>query len=138
MKKLEVAVIAFAIVMLTIVVMSEGTAAAGENGKQSFRGSIKVKRGVDYAKFAKISPRQAQQSVIMRYPKAAIKSIRLQKENGYLVYEVLLLNGGRALDVKVDAGNGKVLFIDNNTDEEGQQYENNDEEDNFGEGDNRD
>lgn len=86
---------------------------AGEGNEQRFNGSIEVARGADYAKLARISVIGVNRSIEKKYPKSTVKSIRLQEENGYLVYEVLLLNKGRNLDVKVDAGNGEILKVDN-------------------------
>jgi len=113
MKRLEVAGITFVIVMLTTVVMPIGPAAASERDDQTFKGSIKVERGADFNSLAKIAPEDAKNSTMKKYPNAEIKSIRLQEENGYLVYEVLLLNNNKKLDVKVDAGNGEIVKVDN-------------------------
>jgi uncharacterized membrane protein YkoI len=99
--------------ILASMVMLGSALYAGEGNEQQFNGSIEVARGADYAKLARISVIGVKRSIEKRYPKSTIKSIRLQEENGYLVYEVLLLNKGRNLDVKVDAGNGKVLSSDN-------------------------
>ena len=112
MKKLRFTVAAFSIAALMGIILFGGRVEARDGGEQSFQGSIEVKRGVDYAELAKILPREAQKLIIRQYPEVVIRSIRLQEENGYLVYEVLLLDNNRALDVKVDAGNGKILKID--------------------------
>jgi len=99
--------------ILASMVMLGSALYAGEGNEQQFNGSIEVARGADYAKLARISVIGVQRNIEKKYPKSTVKSIRLQEENGYLVYEVLLLNKGRNLDVKVDAGNGEILKVDN-------------------------
>ena len=41
----------------------------------------------------------------------------LENENGNVVYGVTITNGATTTDVKVDAGNGKVLAQDSGADE---------------------
>jgi len=71
--------------------------------------SIKVPEPepVDLSTLAKIKADQAMASAQTAFPGAAVKKVELDNENGCLVYSVFLSNG---LDVKVDAGNGSVLF----------------------------
>ncbi|MEA5532954.1 PepSY domain-containing protein [Crocosphaera sp. XPORK-15E] len=57
---------------------------------------------------AKISPQQAQQVAEKSMGSQATK-VELENEDGNLVYSVII--GEK--DVKVDAGNGKILYIDN-------------------------
>jgi uncharacterized membrane protein YkoI len=38
-----------------------------------------------------------------------VTSVELENENGSVVYSVELTQSGKAYDVKVDAGNGKIL-----------------------------
>lgn len=81
--------------------------------KASLNGSVKVKEGVLFSKLSKISIISAVKSVMKKYPEAVFKSIRLQEEDDFIVYEVLILDGKKDLDVKVDAGTGKILKVDN-------------------------
>lgn len=55
---------------------------------------------------AKITASQAEQTATAANPGTTAKKAELDNENGYLVYSVELSNG---MDVKVDAGNGKIL-----------------------------
>lgn len=70
--------------------------------------SIKVPEPepADLASLAKISPEQAMAAAQAAHPGAKITKVKLDNENGCLVYSVKLSNG---LDIKVDAGNGKVV-----------------------------
>jgi len=78
---------------------------------ESIKGSIKVKRSdkASYSKLVKISIPEVIHKIKLKYPKSQIKSIRLQEEDGYLVYETLFLENGKEIDAKVDAGNGSIL-----------------------------
>jgi uncharacterized membrane protein YkoI len=78
---------------------------------ESIKGSIKVKRSdkASYSKLVKISIPEVIHKIKLKYPQSPIKSIRLQEEDGYLVYETLFLDNGKEIDAKVDAGNGSIL-----------------------------
>ena len=78
---------------------------------ESIKGSIKVERSdkASYSKLVKISIPEVINKIKLKYPKSQIKSIRLQEEDGYLVYETLFLENGKEIDAKVDAGNGSIL-----------------------------
>ncbi len=56
---------------------------------------------------AKITPQQAQQAAIATQP-GTVTRVQLENEDGNLVYTVAI--GSK--EVKVDAGNGKVLYTD--------------------------
>ena len=106
-------------------------AAIGENqsekdsGKNvqnpSYVGSIKVTdknsasettEASTYSKMAKITPDQASKAALAKVPGTLIGKIALDNENGVLVYSVQIKDKSGAIrDVKVDAGNGKVLFV---------------------------
>jgi uncharacterized membrane protein YkoI len=68
---------------------------------------VPVPEPADLSTLAKIKADQAMTSAQSAFPGAAVKKVELDNENGCLVYSVFLSNG---LDVKVDAGNGSVLF----------------------------
>ncbi len=62
------------------------------------------------AGLAKITPDQARQAALGQFQGATVDKVDLENENGSLVYGVQLTDkSGKARDVKVDAGNGKVL-----------------------------
>jgi uncharacterized membrane protein YkoI len=106
-------------------------AATGENqsekdsGKNvqnpSYVGSIKVTdknsasettEASTYSKMAKITPDQASKAALAKVPGTLIGKIALDNENGVLVYSAQIKDKSGAIhDVKVDAGNGKVLFV---------------------------
>ena len=86
----------------------------------SYTGSI----GVDQAQYeglseadeaaalqgmATISADQAKAAAVAANPGTTVVKVELDNENGVLVYSVELNNG---LDVKVDAGNGAILHIE--------------------------
>lgn len=89
-----------------------------QNDDQSpaYKGSIQLPQGKESAEvpdaqeqaqlqaLAKITPDQAKQAALAVVP-GTVTSVKLGDENGSLVYEVIIGN----TEVKVDAGNGKVL-----------------------------
>ncbi len=67
---------------------------------------------------AKVSAADAEKAAVAAVPGGTINSTELGNENGSVVYEVYMTDAnGAALEVKVDAGNGKVL--DQSADDEG-------------------
>ncbi|MFZ2418742.1 MAG: PepSY domain-containing protein [Smithellaceae bacterium] len=90
-----------------------GLAVSSQQSKLT--GSIAVK-GTDeagYADMAKVSLDGAVQSAIQAVPGKVLK-VELEDEDGYLVYGVEIAKADRQIaDVKIDAGNGKLLKIDN-------------------------
>jgi uncharacterized membrane protein YkoI len=89
-----------------------GLAVSSQQSKLT--GSIAVK-GTDeagYADMAKVSLDGAVQSAIQAVPGKVLK-VELEDEDGYLVYGVEIAKADRQIaDVKIDAGNGKLLKID--------------------------
>jgi uncharacterized membrane protein YkoI len=80
----------------------------------------------DLSTLAKIKADQAMSAAQAAFPGAQVKKVELDNENGCLVYSVDLSNG---MDVKVDAGNGSVLYHEK-ADKEGHEgREGKDEED---------
>jgi hypothetical protein len=65
---------------------------------------------------ATISAADAEAAALAANPGATVVKTELDNENGALVYSVELSNGA---DVKVDAGNGSILFTDSGADSEG-------------------
>ncbi len=66
------------------------------------------------AALATISSEQAKASAL-KDPTVAggtVTSVSLDNENGNVVYSVEIGNGSTSYDVKVDAGTGSILFID--------------------------
>ncbi len=96
-------------------------------------GSIKVQnKKVGFAKMAKISFDSAVNAALQAVP-GQVLGAELENENGYLVYGVEILKSDHQIaDVKVDAGNGKILKIDTeqneNDDHNHEEYSDNDHE----------
>ena len=90
----------------------------GPNGPRlSSPCSIKVPdpEPADLSELARIKPDQAMAAALAAYPGAKVRSVALENEKGCLIYSVVLSNG---LEVKVDAGNGAVLRIQEEDDED--------------------
>jgi hypothetical protein len=105
---------------------------SAQQAKQA--GSIPVK-GEDEAGFAgmaKIPLDSAIRAALAAVPGKVVKT-ELENENGYLVYGIEIAKADREMaDVKVDAGDGKVLKVDtdreNHEGHEGEYSENGHEE----------
>lgn len=65
------------------------------------------------ASLAKITPQQAEQAALANVSGKVVK-ISLDNENGCLVYSVEIKTNAGIVEVKVDAGNGSVLYIEKN------------------------
>lgn len=72
------------------------------------------------ASLAKISPDQAKDAGASNLSAAlsSVQSVSLGNENGNLIYSVQVVKQGTAYDVKVDAGNAKVLSVEQGVDNE--------------------
>ncbi len=77
--------------------------------------SVKVPKPepADLASLATATPEQAARAALAAFPGTAVLSSDLDNENGCLVYGVQLDSGA---DVKVDAGNGVMLYADTGAD----------------------
>jgi uncharacterized membrane protein YkoI len=64
---------------------------------------------------ATISAADAEAAALVANPDTTVVKTELDNENGVLVYSVELSTGA---DVKVDAGNGSILFTDSGADSE--------------------
>ncbi|WP_297070804.1 PepSY domain-containing protein [Thermococcus sp.] len=131
---LKAAALMAALIMVASIgafAMAASTAPTNTTGKNvqspSYTGSIKIARNSNLSetqeakalqKLAKITPGQAKSAALAKVNGTAIK-VSLDNENGYLVYSVeVKATKGLMKDVKVDAGNGKVLYIDSGSDME--------------------
>lgn len=83
----------------------------------NYTGSIKVPENAtdqQLTTLATISSDQAK-AAALKDPTVAggtVTSVSLDNENGNLVYSVEIVKGSTSYDVKVDAGTGSILFID--------------------------
>ncbi|WGS65504.1 PepSY domain-containing protein [Marinitoga aeolica] len=80
--------------------------------------NVKVKLTKDEAK-----------SVALNYINGSITDIQLEDENGNIVYGVLINDGQKIHDVKIDANNGKILKDELDNDLENDSEKDNEEKD---------
>jgi uncharacterized membrane protein YkoI len=86
---------------------AKGSIFVGEEREGEFQENMAL------ASSAKISMQQAISAAKVAYPDYKALGATIENEDGYLVYAVQMVNGsGKALDVKIDAGNAKVLAAD--------------------------
>jgi len=103
-----------------------GMALSAGQGNQT--GSIQIKSDeAGLAQMAKIPMNSAIDSALKLVPGKVLRA-ELENENGYLVYGVEIVKADQQIvDVKVDAGNGRILRTDKDRhDTEGQEKEEND------------
>ena len=97
---------------------------AGEKGEKGEKGEAKEAdeqneatspdeqaESVSYQKLARVTAEQARAAAIAAVPGVAT-SVELENEDGNLVYGVNVKTSAGERDVKVDAGNGKVLHVE--------------------------
>lgn len=89
----------------------------------NYSASIKVPENAsdeNLTAMVKITPDQAKSAALSNPTVSGgnVTGISLDNENGNLVYSVQITKGTAVYDVKVDAGNGHVLFIDTGMDSE--------------------
>jgi uncharacterized membrane protein YkoI len=87
----------------------------------NYTGSISIPENSsddNLSSLAKISPSQAASIVLnnSQFSGGKVLNVTLENENGYLVYSVIVSVSNSTFDVKVDAGNGKILSIEKCTD----------------------
>jgi uncharacterized membrane protein YkoI len=124
---LKVAALMAALIMALSVgafALATPTGSANTTGRDiqepSYAGSIKIAEGSNLSEdqeaqalqnLAKITPEQDKSAALTKVNGTVVK-VSLENENGYLVYSVEVKTASGISDVKVDAGNGKVLHID--------------------------
>ncbi|GEM87712.1 PepSY domain-containing protein [Meiothermus granaticius] len=105
MKRYGKAILLAALALLSLAAFAQQT---GQSGSQhpSYRGSIPVQEGQNYASLAKVSMADAVKAAQAAVgTTAAPTKVRLGNENGYLVWEVVIAGQ----EIKIDAGNAQVL-----------------------------
>jgi uncharacterized membrane protein YkoI len=89
---------------------------------------IKSSNETGYAEMAKIPLTAAVNAALKEVPGIALRA-ELENENGYLVYGVEVVKTDNVItDVKIDAGNGKILKIE--TDQKDQENHEGEDSDN--------
>jgi uncharacterized membrane protein YkoI len=82
--------------------------------------SLQVPRGTpkgELIKLAKIDQAQAEAAALAALPGKVLKA-KLEKEDGYLVWQVDIQHAQGVSEVAVDAGNGKVLALEAEEDDD--------------------
>ena len=92
----------------------EGIVAVGEFPHDVQRGSIRIWEDYERLMAAKaILNLEAATDIARRAVPGKVLGSRLDDENGYLIWEVEVLGEGRQrLELKIDAGDGRLLAID--------------------------
>jgi len=114
---------------LTLVLHLNAIAAPNDQNAEaqipSYQCSIKVPEPEpkDLSSLAKIKADQAMAVAQAAITGTTVKKVELENENGCLVYSVSLNNG---MEVKVDAGNGKILQKEAESDDEHEGHEKDD------------
>lgn len=101
----------------TLAMGGESFARSDRNGVRE--GTIRLRQysEADFPSLAKVTPDQAVQSALGAENGKVLK-MELENENGFLVYGVEIVTADKSIvDVKVDAGSGKVLAKDRDTDD---------------------
>ncbi|GAB4536851.1 MAG: hypothetical protein Fur0018_27600 [Anaerolineales bacterium] len=88
---------------------------AGSIAVSQSEGASEADEAVALQSQATISAADAEAAALQANPGATVVKTELDNENGALAYSVELSNGA---DVKVDAGNGAILFTDTGADGE--------------------
>lgn len=119
MRKTEIVI---GVAVATVLAIG-GLAVSSQQAK--LKGSIALK-GHDeagYGEMAKVSLDEAVKAALQSVPGKVLK-VELEDEDGYLVYGVEITKADRQIaDVKIDAGNGKLLKIDNDRNDGGDREE---------------
>jgi hypothetical protein len=97
---------------LTVMIWFSGTAFGDEAETEIENGSILVQQIYDYPHLAKINMNDAMDIALAKISGDILKA-ELDKENGFLVYEILVATPERTLsEITVDAGNGQILLVE--------------------------
>lgn len=122
MKKKWIAIIGSGVLVAGLAVAGASFAKSYENQVRS--GTIQLDKQIeaDFPALAKLTPAQAVQKALGAV-QGQVLNTRLENENGFLVYGVEVVAADKAIvDVKVDAGSGKVLAVNRDkTDDEGRE-----------------
>ena len=99
---------------ITITLGSSYVSGTPVEEEKSVQGSIRVD-GSDLKSLAQIDAGEARDRVLAALREATVAEPELEVEDNYLVYEVHVVLGVQKLELEllVDAGNGKVLVVDN-------------------------
>jgi uncharacterized membrane protein YkoI len=101
-----------------------GTAISAQKSNPAGSIQIKNEEEAEFAGMAKISMDSAINAALKEVQGKVLRA-ELENENGYLVYGIeIVKTDHQIVDVKVDAGDGKILKVDNDQkDKEGDERE---------------
>jgi hypothetical protein len=134
MKKKRINIIGSGVLIIGLAVA--GTGFANSDDSEVRDGTIRIENQVeaDFPALARITWNQAIQKALAIVHGQVLKT-ELEDENGFLVYGVEVVTADKVIvDVKVDAGSGKVLAMnrdkaDDETHEDGKKNDDRDRED---------
>jgi uncharacterized membrane protein YkoI len=112
MKKKWIAIIGSGVLVIGLAVAGASFAKSDDSDVRN--GTIRLENQVeaDFPAMAKITRDQAVQKALASVQGQVLK-IELEDENGFLVYGVEVVTADKSIvDIKVDAGSGKVLAMD--------------------------
>ena len=124
MKKKWIAIIGSGALVVGIAVA--GVSFADSDDNEIRNGTIRIEQQseAEFPSIAKISMDQAVQKALASVQGQVLKT-ELEDENGFLVYGIEVVTADMAIvDVKVDAGSGKVLAVDRNSDNDEESSDN--------------
>ena len=101
-------------ILIALSLVASGTYALAEKSEDNIKGSIDIKNvsKASYASLAKITLEEAVKKAQAR-SSGKVMSSHLEKEDGYLVYAVNIINADKKVtEILVDAGNGEILGIE--------------------------
>ncbi len=93
-----------------------------DSGNDQTLGISEVQESAQLSLLTKITADQAK-NLALQEKAGSVNKISLENENGNVVYSVEISNNAGVFDVKVDAGNGKVLKIESGTEGKGSSNE---------------
>ncbi len=107
--------------VLAATLTTAGTSFGKSEESEVRGGSIKLQTQTEanFPSMAKIMPEQAVQAALAAVPGKLLKA-GLEDENGFLVYGIEVVTADRAImEVKVDAGSGKILAMNRDKADDG-------------------
>jgi hypothetical protein len=111
MNKKWIAIFGSGVLVTGLVVVGAGFAKTDDSEVRG--GTIRIEKQVeaDFPALAKLSPDQAVQKALAAVQGKVLKT-ELENENGFLIYGVEVVTADKTImEVKVDAGSGKVLAM---------------------------
>ena len=116
---------------ITLATLFQAGISFAENRDQDLKtGTIRIEQEESaYPGLAKISFEQAKDIALANVQGEVLK-IELEDENGFLVYGVEIVTPEKTItDIKVDAGNGKILLIEKDPPDDSRDNDRDDKED---------